>query len=363
MIESIFVTKPSLAPLPEFVSYLKRIWESGVMTHNGPFMQQLERELMTYLEVPDAICLANGTCAMQLAIRALDLKGEIITTPFTFIATANIIAWEGCRPVFVDIDPYTWNIDPNLIESAITPQTVAILPVHVFSAPCKVQQIQDIANRHNLKVIYDAAHCMAVNCVGQSVLNYGDVSCVSFHATKLFNTCEGGACITNNHDTAARIRRLRFFGFDEHHKDITDDGMNAKMTEISAALGLVNLKYLDSVRFNRKVKYEQYLQRLQDLPGLTFQRFNPIEYNYSYMPIKFDKEESLLLCIKRLEEKHIFPRRYFYPSLEQLQIFSPQTSLAVSDNVARTILCLPLYDTLTIEDIDRICALVEDSNS
>jgi dTDP-4-amino-4,6-dideoxygalactose transaminase len=357
MNKAIFVTKPSLAPLPEFVSYLERIWETGVMTHNGPFMQQLERELMTYLEVPDAICLANGTCAMQLAIRALDLKGEIITTPFTFIATANIIAWERCHPVFVDIDPSNWNIDPNLIESAITPQTVAILPVHVFSAPCAVQQIQDIADRHNLKVIYDAAHAMAVNCGGQSILNYGDISCVSFHATKLFNTCEGGACVTKDQDMAARIRRLRFFGFNEQ-KDIMDSGMNAKMTEINAALGLVNLKYIDSIRANRKVKYEQYLQRLRGLPGLTFQKFNPDEYNYSYMPIRFDKEENLLLCIKRLEDEHIFPRRYFYPSLEQLQIFSPQSSLPVSDDVARTILCLPLYDTLTIEEVDRICSLV-----
>ncbi len=287
MKEPIYVTQPSLAPLSEFNKYLQQIWDTGIMTHNGPLMQQLEKKISAYENVPDTICVANGTCAMQLAIRALDLEGEIITTPFTFIATANIIAWEKCTPVFIDIEPNTWNIDTNKIEDAITDKTVAIMPVHVFSAPCDVVEIQRIADKYNLKVIYDAAHAMCVKVNGKSIMSYGDVSCTSFHATKLFNTCEGGACFTANKELAARIRRMRFFGFNEK-KDIVDDGMNAKMTEIAAGLGLANLCCLDTVRRNRKEKYELFCSLLSSRKYLTFQAYTQEEYNYSYMPVLFD---------------------------------------------------------------------------
>jgi dTDP-4-amino-4,6-dideoxygalactose transaminase len=352
----IYVTQPSLAPLEEFNEYLRQIWETGVMTHNGPLMQELECEISGYEGVPDTICLANGTCAMQLAIRALDLEGEIITTPFTFIATANSIAWERCTPVFVDIDPDTWNIDAEKIESAITERTRAILPVHVFSAPCDVVRIQEIADRHGLKVIYDAAHAMCVKVKGRSIMSYGDVSCTSFHATKLFNTCEGGACFTGNPELAARIRRMRFFGFDEQ-KEIADDGMNAKMTEISAGLGLANLRHLDEVRKNRREKYELYQFLLADRDCITFQKFDRDEYNYSYMPVLFDTEERLLQVLAKLAAEQIYPRRYFYPSLHDVELFE-KTELPVAASVASRIACLPLYNELAEEDIRRICALV-----
>ncbi len=350
----IYVTKPSLAPLEEFLPYLETIWETGVMTHNGPLVQQLEKALCEYLNVPHVICVANGTCALQLAIRALDLTGEIITTPFTFIATANIIAWERCQPVFVDIDAETWNLDPNQIEANITDQTTAILPVHVFSAPCDVERIQAIANKHNLKVIYDAAHAMAVNFKDKSILSYGDISAVSFHATKLFNTAEGGACITNNDQLAERLRQMRFFGFNSQ-KEIVDDGMNAKMTEVNAGLGLANLKWIEKVKKDRQEKYELYRQLLSKVSSISFQVFDRNAYNYSYMPVLFESETLLLKVKERLEQQKIYPRRYFYPSLNEVGIFSRQTSLPISEKVARTILCLPLYYELNKQDIELIC--------
>ncbi|MFQ5903357.1 MAG: DegT/DnrJ/EryC1/StrS family aminotransferase [Candidatus Binatia bacterium] len=348
------VTRPSLAPLEEYLPYLKTIWETGVMTHNGPMVQLLEQELCAYLKVKHVVCVANGTCALQLVIRALDLTGEVITTPFTFIATANVIDWERCRPVFVDVCPDSWNIDPNQIEAKITDQTSAILPVHVFGAPCDTESIQAIANRHGLKVIYDAAHAMAVEIGGASVLREGDVSCVSFHATKLFNTAEGGSCVTEDDELAARIRRMRFFGFNER-KEIVDSGMNAKMTEVSAGLGLANLKWLDEFRRNRRRKYEYYGRLLAELPGITFQKFSPEAYNYSYMPVLFEQEALLLRVMDRLGEDHIYPRRYFHPSLNTVSIFKDKEPLPVSERLARTVLCLPLYDILPMDDIERIC--------
>ena len=350
------VTQPSLAPVKEVLPYLERIWETGIMTHNGPLMQQLEKELSDYLGVSDVVCLSNGTAALQLAIRALELKGEIITTPFTFIATANISAWERCRPVFVDISPDTWNIDPDKIEERITEKTSAILPVHVFSAPCDIRRIEQIAKKSNLKIIYDAAHAMCVNYNGKSIMSYGDVSCASFHATKLFNTCEGGACITNDEELAARIRRMRFFGFNER-KEIVDDGINAKMTEISAGLGLANLKHLGSVRNNRREKYELYQSLLAACSYIRFQKVNPEEYNYSYVPVLFDSEKTLLRTVEKLNAENIFPRRYFHPSLNETPIFNDVT-LPISESVARTILCLPLYDKLNEEDITKICDMI-----
>jgi hypothetical protein len=350
----IYVTQPSLAPLEEFLPYLESIWETGIMTHNGPMVQKLEKALSEYLNVPHVVCVANGTCALQLAIRALDLTGEIITTPFSFIATANIIAWERCRPVFVDIDPGTWNIDPDLIEKNITPQTTAILPVHVFSVPCDVERIQAIANKQGLKTIYDSAHAIATNFQGKSLLSYGDISAVSFHATKLFNTAEGGACITNNAQLAERLRQMRFFGFNSQ-KEIVDDGMNAKMTEVNAALGLANLKWIEKVKQDRQEKYELYQKLLSQISGISFQTFNPNSYNYSYMPVLFENETLLLKVKERLEKQNIYPRRYFYPSLNQVDIFNSQTSLPVSEQIARTVLCLPLYYKLSIEDIQFIC--------
>lgn len=356
--KSIYVTQPSLAPLEEYIDYLRQIWETGVMTHNGPLMQRFEQELAAYLKVPDFVCVANGTCALQLAVRALDLRGEIITTPFTFIATASIIRWESCEPVFVDIDPDTWNIAPEKIEERIGPRTVAIMPVHVFGVPCDISRIQDVAGRHNLPVIYDAAHAMATNYRGRSVLSYGDISAVSFHATKLLTTAEGGGCVARSPGLYARLRRLRFFGFDER-KDVVDEGMNAKMTEVSAALGLVNLRRIEEIKATRMRKYKLYQQQLADCSFLKFQRFNPEENNYSYMPVLFESEDVLFRVIDRLAAAQIHPRRYFYPSLNTIPVLGCRDPLPVSEKVARTILCLPLYQNLEDHDICRICKMIQ----
>lgn len=354
MAKPIYVTQPSLAPLEEYLPYLEGIWKSGIMTHNGPLMRRLEKELQTYLDVPNVVCLSNGTCALQLAMHAFDLAGEVITTPFTYIASASVIAWERCRPVFVDIDPDTWCIDPGKIEEKITDATSAIMPVHVFSRPCDLDSIERIAQKHGLKVIYDAAHAMAVEVDGKSILRYGDVSAISFHATKLFNTAEGGACVTDNDELAERFRHYRFFGHDEN-KDIVNGGMNAKMTEVHAALGLANLKGLDPVRENRRTKYELYRDTLSDVSFVNFQDYPPESYNYSYMPVLFETEELLEKAERALTADAIYAKRYFAPSLNTLPVFAPQDELPVSERVAKTILCLPLYDSLTEEDIHRVC--------
>jgi dTDP-4-amino-4,6-dideoxygalactose transaminase len=356
MANPVLVTQPSLAPLSEFIPYLESIWRSGVMTHNGPFLQQLERELAVREGLKDLVCVANGTCALQLAIRALDLTGEIITTPFSFIATANIIAWERCTPVFADIDPHTWNLDPTAIEAAITDRTSAILPVHVFSAPCDLVAIKEIADQHHLKVIYDAAHAMCVRSAGRSVMAYGDISCTSFHATKLFTTCEGGACFSREEELNERIRRMRFFGFNAA-KEIVDDGMNAKMTEIAAALGLANLKHLDEVRKRRRAAYELYLSLLSGCDYLSFQQYHRDEYNYSYMPVLFDCEDRLLRAMDRLAKENIYPRRYFHPSLSDVRLLGGR-AMPVARSIASRIACMPLYHQLGDDAICRICTLV-----
>lgn len=353
----IYVTQPSLAPLETFSTYLAEIWRTGIMTHNGPFLQRLERELAAFLGVPDVVCVGNGTLAMQLALRALDLRGEIVTTPFSFIATASSIVWEQCTPVFADIDPETWNLDPVSAEAAVTSRTVGLLPVHVFSAPCDVIAIEALAKRHNLRVIYDAAHAMAVNVGGRSVMAWGDVACTSFHATKIFNTCEGGACVAQDPAIAQRIRRLRFFGFDES-KEVVDEGTNAKMTEIHAALGLANLPEVGAVLADRRARYALYQRLLAGVDSLRFQRFDPSSYNCSYMPVLFDSEDRLLGVLKRLNAENIWPRRYFHPSLSRIACLKSRAATPVADDIARRIACLPLYRGLTDTEIKRICRLI-----
>lgn len=327
------------------------------MTHNGPLVQQFERELAQLLGVKHVVCVANGTCALQLAIRALDLSGEIITTPFTYIATANIIRWERCTPVFCDIDPETWNLDVRRAQACVTEHTSAILPVHVFSAPCDVNAFAVLAAAHGLRLIYDAAHAMAVDYGGRSLLAYGDVSCTSFHATKLLTTAEGGACVTEDDGLAERLRRMRFFGFDEQ-KEIVDLGMNAKMTEVHAAIGLANLRRLDAVRARRAQKAARYRDALTAVPFLQLQRRDPAAYNNSYLPVLFDTEERLLGVDARLRTEGVLARRYFYPSLNTVPILGAQGQFPVAESVARRVLCLPLYDTLPDADIDRICDVV-----
>lgn len=354
--KNIYVTMPTLAPLDDVTLLLKDVWETGVMTHNGPLVRRFEKEFSEKFNLPHTVSCVNGTIALQMAIRALELKGEIITTPFTFIATINSILWEHCTPVFVDIDPETFNINPALIEEKITYHTVGIMPVHVFGNACDISAIDAIAKKHGLKVIYDACHAVGVEYEGKSIFEYGDISVTSFHATKMLNTTEGGGCFTNDNALDEKLRRIRFFGF-ENHADIVEDGTNAKMTEVHAAVGLANLKYLDAALEDRKSKYALYKELLSSDSRLSFQK---IRYacNYSYFPVVFPDEATLLKVVKALEADNIYPRRYFYPSVNTFRRLVPYVPMPVSEDIASRILCLPLYFNLSIDDIHRIAKIV-----
>jgi dTDP-4-amino-4,6-dideoxygalactose transaminase len=356
--DPVYVTQPSLAPLNEYTELLKGVWERGILTHNGPLVQQFEKELCTRLGIENIVAVSNGTIAIQMAIRALQLRGEIITTPFTWIATVSAIKWEGCTPVFCDIDEETLNINPVKIEPLITDRTVAIMPVHVFGNPCDVEAIDIIAKKHDLKIIYDAAHAVGSLYYEKSLLEFGDISAASFHATKLLNTAEGGGCISNDLNLHEKLKRIRFFGHDEN-KDVVEDGFNGKMTEIHAALGLANLKYFDDVRADRKKKYMYYKDKLSSLPFLRFQRVKAGEPNYSYFPVIFDTEERLLRTEFQLNRHSIYPRRYFYPSVNTYHKILPVVPVPVSEDTARRILCLPLFFNLQLDTIDEIVRIIK----
>jgi dTDP-4-amino-4,6-dideoxygalactose transaminase len=355
----IYVTQPSLAPLDEFCNLLKGVWERGILTHNGPLVQQLEKELEQKLDIPYMTVVSNGTIAIQMAIKALELQGEIITTPFTWIATVSAIKWENCTPVFCDIDAHTLNIDPAKIEACITPRTVAIMPVHVFGNPCDVEAIEAIARKHNLKVIYDAAHAIGSIYKGKSVLQWGDISATSLHATKLLNTAEGGGCITTDAELDRKLKRIRFFGHSDDKTDIIEDGFNGKLTEVHAALGLANMKYFDAVLADRRQKYMLYKELLSANEALTFQaiQINGAP-NYSYFPVIFPSEAILLEVEQALKANNIVPRRYFYPSVNTYtKVVAPQ-SCPISEDIALRILCLPLYYNLAEADVQRIAGIV-----
>lgn len=354
--KNIYVTQPTLAPLEEVNELMKGIWATGIMTHNGPLVQRFERECAEHLGVPNLVSCVNGTIGLQMAIRALQLKGEIITTPFTFIATISSIIWEGCTPVFVDVDPETLCIDPQKIEEKITCHTVGIMPVHVFGNCCDIEAIDSIARKHNLKVIYDACHSVGVNYKGKSIFQYGDISVTSFHATKMLNTTEGGGCFTLDKDLDEKLRRIRFFGF-ENHADIVEDGTNGKMTEVHAAVGLANLKYLDAALADRKKKYTMYKDALSKDSTLKFQKINE-GCNFSYFPVIFKDEDTLLKVQAKLNENHIFPRRYFWPSVNTFTKLVPYVPMPVSEDIASRILCLPLYYSLAIDDIEIIINII-----
>ena len=354
--ENIYVTQPTLAPLSKVNALMEKIWATGIMTHNGPLVQEFEKKTAEYLGVKNLVAVANGTLAIQMAIRALHLKGEIITTPFTFIATLSAIIWEGCTPVFVDIDKDTLNIDFKKIEEKITKNTVAILPVHVFGNTCAIEEIDEIAKKHNLKVIYDAAHAFGVKYKGKSVFEYGDISATSFHATKMLNTTEGGACITTNEELNEELKRIRFFGFD-NSKDVVTDGFNGKMTEVHAAVGIANLDWMDKALADRKEKYFYYKDNLSKNKNLSFQKIT--DYcNYSYFPVIFESEQDLLKCEKALNSEHYFPRRYFYPSVNTFSKIVPYVNMPVSEDIASRILCLPLYYTLKNQHIQNIVEII-----
>jgi len=350
------VTKPFLPPKEEVFKLLDEVWQRQWITNNGPLVNELELKLKDYLGLPHMLFLANGTIALQIAIKALGLKGEVITTPFSYVATTSSILWEGCRPVFVDIDPLTLNINADFIEAAITPLTSAILATHVYGNPCDIERIQEIADRYSLKVIYDAAHCFGTLYKGKSIFAYGDISTTSFHATKLFHTVEGGAVFCNDPDLLKKMAFLRNFGH-EGPDSFVEVGINGKNSELHAAVGLVNLRYIDSIldkRRNLFSQYDKWLDRIR-IERQTISKNTT--YNFAYYPVIFENEELTLSIINDLEANWVSPRRYFYPSLNVISIFN-KSECSVSESVSRRILCLPLYHTLTNMDVDFVCRII-----
>ena len=354
--EDIFVSKPFMPPLEKYQSYVKEIWERQWLTNNGSNVQDFEMEFSVRNGTYPLVYVANGTLALQLSIAALDLQGEVITSPFSFVATVSSIVWQGCIPVFADIDPDTFNINAELIEEKITEKTSAILVPHVFGNPCDIFKIQQIADKHNLKVIYDAAHCFGTEFKSSSVLNYGDISAISFHATKLFHTTEGGGVFTGNCELREKLKKIRNFGY-WGESNFDHVGINAKNSEFHAAMGLCNLNYTDDLLTRRKELFLTYADQLEKT-GLKQQKINPeCKYNYSYFPVVFANEKELLKVKEELSKNKVHARRYFYPSLNQLP-YIQKKGLEESESLSRRILCLPLYHDLEVKQIKWISSLV-----
>src|SRR5690625_1075593 len=354
----ITVTKPFMPPKEEYLRYLDGIWEREYLTNNGPLVRKLEKELKTNLDVVSQVSfVSNGTIALQIAIKALDLKGEVITTPFSYVATTSSLVWEGCKPVFVDIDPGTLNMDPARIEEAITEETTGILATHVFGNPCDIDTIQTIADKHDLKVIYDAAHCFGTSYKGRSVFEYGDISTASFHATKVFHTVEGGAVFTGDRALHKQMQYMRNFGHAGAER-FNGVGINGKNSELHAAMGLANLNHIGKILESRKHQCRLYNELLTDLPLRTLEVQQGSEWNCSYYPVIFKDEAAALRVKASLEKEKIYPRRYFYPSLETLDYVTP-ADVEISKDISKRILCLPLYVELTDDEIGRICRLLK----
>ncbi|MCJ0926548.1 DegT/DnrJ/EryC1/StrS family aminotransferase [Acinetobacter lwoffii] len=353
------VTRSYLPNKEKFKAYIDQIYDSGWLTNRGNLLLELERRLSAYLGVKHLILVANGSLALQVAYKALNLKGEVITTPFSFAATTNTLVWEGLNPIFVDIDPHSFNLNPTNIEQLITTKTSAIVPVHVFGNPCEVEAIQIIANKHNLKVIYDAAHAFGSQYKGQSVLNYGDISTLSFHATKLFHTIEGGAVITNDNELAKKIRLLINFGI-TGPTSIESIGINAKMNEFEAAMGLCVLDEIETINAGRKQVWQTYQESLQD--KIVFQQWNKhSQNNYAYAPVLFKSEAELLKVEAKLKENDIVPRRYFYPSLDTLDYLASGQICKYSRDRASRVLCLPMFPSLEKNSQDKICEILSNT--
>jgi dTDP-4-amino-4,6-dideoxygalactose transaminase len=361
----IYVTQPYLPPLQEFIPYLEKIWDSRVLTNKGPFHRQLEQALGEYLGVDHIALFANGTLALVTALQALRITGEVITTPFSFVATAHSLLWNGIKPVFVDIDPQTLNLDPRKVEAAITPQTTAILPVHCYGNPCDVEAIQTIADNYNLKVVYDAAHAFGVRDAGGSILRHGDLSVLSFHATKVFNTFEGGAIVCPDAKTKQHIDNLKNFGF-VNETTVVAPGINGKMSEFGAALGLLQLEHIDSAMARRKAIDALYRSRLAGVPGITCLRGSGQKVaNHSYFPILVDdgypmSRDSLY---QALRERGVYGRRYFYPLISDFPMYrglpsARRENLPVATRVAGQVICLPIYPDLADFDVETISALI-----
>lgn len=352
------VTKSFLPPQEEYQGYINRIWENVWLTNNGPLLRELEGELKKYLGIENLLFLGNGTVALQIAIKALDIQGEVITTPFSYCATTTAILWENCKPVFVDIDANTLNINADLIEAAITPNTSAILCTHVYGNPCDLEKIDALAKKYKLKVIYDAAHCFGTSINGKSVLSFGDISTCSFHATKVFHSIEGGSVCCNTKELYQKLYHLRSFG---HVEDTYYSvGINAKNSEFHAAMGLCNLPKVTDIVANRKVSCEKYDELLnwETLRRPSFQYDEGFVYNYAYYPIIFESEAQLFRVREALNAEDIHPRRYFYPSLNELEYLETYIPCPVSEDISKRVLSLPLYYNLDPSDLARIVKII-----
>mgnify|MGYP003434935300 FL=1 len=355
------VTKTYLPNKEKYKKYIDEIYENGWLTNNGPLVQRLEKRLAQYLGVKNIILVSNGTVALEIAYRTLDIKGFAITTPFSFVATTSSLVTNNILPIFADIDSNSFNLDPKNIEKLITPNTSAIVPVHVFGNACEVEEIEKIANKHNLKVVYDAAHAFDVKYKNQSVLNYGDISTLSFHSTKLFHSIEGGALIINDDELVQKARYLINFGI-KNTEEIPHLGTNAKMNEFEAAMGLCVLDEIENIKNSRKEVYETYQKELNGIVQFQEQNKNATE-NYSYFPIVFKTEEQLLKVQKALNDENIFPRRYFYPSLDTLEYIEPKQECKISRDISKRILCLPIYAELTKAEQNSILNIIKQNIS
>lgn len=361
----IYVTQPYLPPLEEFVPYLREIWDTRILTNCGPFHGQFERALCGYLDVPYLSVFANGTMGLVTALQALRVSGEVITTPYSFVATSHALLWNGLKPVFVDIDGATLNLDPKKIEAAITPQTTAIVAVHVYGHPCDVETIGRIADLYNLKVIYDAAHAFGVRCKSGSIARHGDLSVLSFHATKVFNSFEGGAVVCPDEKTKQRLDHLKNFGFVDE-VTVVAPGINGKMNEISAAFGLLQLQHIDAAIEQRAAIARRYRELLRDVVGITtVGDSGETRQNCAYFPILVGSDypmerDALYFAMQR---QQVFARRYFYPLISEFPMYrglpsASRSNLPVANRIAKQVICLPIYPTLEMQEVERIAALI-----
>ena len=364
--KTVTVTSPLLPPLEEFIPYLKDIWDRKWLTNNGYYHKELEAALCKYLKVPYISLFTNGTLPLMCALQALRITGEVITTPYSFVATTHSLWWNGIKPVFVDIDDKTGNIDPDKIEAAITPKTTAIMPVHVYGKPCDTKRIQEIADKYGLKVIYDAAHAFGVEVNGESILNAGDMSTLSFHATKVYNTVEGGALICHDEKTKQRIDYLKNFGF-AGETTVVAPGINGKMDEVRSAYGLLNLKYVDSAIEARHQVAIKYRKGLKGIPGISYMEDMPgVRHNYSYFPIFVDAEKYDMTRDElyfKMKEQNILGRRYFYPLISEFSTYRGLESakpelLPNAHKMADSVICLPMHHAISESTINQIVQLI-----
>lgn len=362
MDDIITVTSPLIPPLDEFSTYLEDIWKRKWLTNNGHFHQELEKALCDYLKVPYISLFTNGTLPLICALQAMRITGEVITTPYSFVATTHALWWNGIKPVFVDIDPATGNIDPDKIEAAITPKTTAIMPVHVYGQPCDIKRIQDIADTYGLKIIYDAAHAFGVEKEGESIINAGDMATLSFHATKVYNTIEGGAIVCHDAQTKQRIDYIKNFGF-ANETTVVAPGINGKMDEVRAAYGLLSLKYVDEAIQKRKQVAMSYRDALIDIPGIRYLNEVPnVKHNYSYFPIFVNEKEygtSRDTLYEKMKLSGVYGRRYFYPLISTFSTYrgldsASQSNLPEAYKMADEVICLPMHHELSEDDIERV---------